>query len=142
MDDEIVKMYKETFKNEINVIKTEINNIQSKTFFYSDIEYEKLDKEYFTRTKDDTRINTRNKSKKILNNNNLNEGGNINNNEKINIINNNTEEKKNLNNEEEKNNNGNKKYNKDNINTNIISNEEWEFQMNFLDNELLEKITI
>jgi hypothetical protein len=142
MDDEIVKMYKETFKNEINVIKTEINNIQSKTFFYSDIEYEKLDKEYFTRTKDDTRINTRNKSKKILNNNNLNEGGNINNNEKINIINNNTEEKKNLNNEEEKNNNGNKKYNKDNINNNIISNEEWEFQMNFLDNELFEKITI
>ena len=141
MDDDIVKMYKETFKNEINIIKTEISNIQSKTFFYSDIEYEKLDKEYFSRNKDDTRINTRNKSKKALNNNNSNEGGNNNNNEKLNAINNNTEEKKNLNNEEEKNNIGNKKVNKDNTNNNI-SNEEWEFQMNFLDNELFEKITI
>ena len=163
MDDDIIKLYKEKFKDEINKIKTEINNMESKSYFFSDVEYEKLDKEYFTRNKDDTRINTRNKSKKVLNsnNNNLNNEGGNNNNEKINGNNKDNkdnkdiEDKKNMkdiNHEEDKNNGGNKKNNKDsNINNNAtnnnkcnnnISNEEWEFQMNFLDNEMFEKITI
>ena len=138
MDDDIVKMYKENFKDEINLIKKEITNMKSKLYFYSDVEYEKIDKEYFTRNKDDTRINTRNKSKKILNNNNLNEGIN-NNNEKCNAMNNSIEEKKIIN-HDEKNNDGKKKNMKDYNNN--INNEEWEFQMNFLDNEMFEKITI
>ena len=131
MDDDIVKKYKENFKDEINKVKTEITNMRSKSYFYSDVEYEKLDKEYFTRNKDETRINTRNKSKKILNNNNLNENENTTN-EKNNSGNNNIEEKKNINHDEEK--------NKKNIKN--ISNEDWEFQMNFLDNEVFEKIKI
>ena len=130
IDDDIIEKYKENFKDEINKIKTEINNIKSKTYFYSDVEYEKLDKEYFTRKKEETRINTRNKSKKALNNNNSNENGNINS-EKNNIANNNTEEKKIIIHDEEKN----KK-------NNNVSNEEWEFQTNFLDNEVFEKIKI
>ena len=138
MDDEIVNIYKEKFKDEINRIKAEINNMQSKNYFYSDVEYEKLDKEYFTRNKVDTRINTRNKSKKALNNNNANDNTN-NNNEKINGVNKDGEDKKNINHEEDKN-VGNKKNNKDN--NNIISQEEWEFQMNFLNNDMFEKITI
>ena len=142
IDDDVVKMYKETFKDEISMIKSEITNMKSKTIFYSDVEYEKIDKAYFTRNKDDARINTRNKSKKLLNvNNNLNEGGNSNNNNEKNGPNSNTDEKKGINHEENKN-NGNKKNTKDNINNNIISNDDWEFQMNFLDNELFEKITI
>ena len=141
MDDDIIKMYKDNFKEEINLIKKEITNIKSKLYFYSDVEYEKLDKEFFTKNKDDTRINTRNKSKKILNNN-LNDGiNNINNNnEKGNVINNNIDEKKIINHEDEKNNDGKKKNIKDN--NNIINSEDWEFQMNFLDNEMFEKITI
>ena len=139
MDDEIVKIYKEKFKDEINKIKTEITNMENKANFFSDVEYEKLDKEYFTRNKDDTRINTRNKSKKALNNN-LNEVGNSNEKGGINIDKDkDTEGKKNLNHEDDKNNLGNKKNSKVNNN---ISNEEWEFQMNFLDNEMFEKITI
>ena len=145
MDDEIVKIYKEKFKDEINKIKNEITNMDSKSYFFSDIEYEKLDKEYFTRNKDDTRINTRNKSKKALNNNNnSNESGN--NNEKINEksggVNKEVEDKKNVNHEENKNNSGNKKNNKDIKDTNNISREEWECQMNFLNNDMFEKITI
>ena len=70
MDDDTVKMYKENFKDEIEKTKNEIINIKSKNNFFSDIEYEKLDKEYFIKNKDDTKINTRNKSKK--NNNNIN----------------------------------------------------------------------
>ena len=139
MDDDIVKMYKENYKDQINLIKSEITNMKNKTHFYSDVEYEKLDKEYFTRNKDDTRINTRNKSKKALNsNNNINEGGN-NNNDKGVTGNNVSDDKKNINGNEVKN-NDNKNSSKDNNNS--ISNEEWEFKMNFLDNELFEKITI
>ena len=144
MDDEIVKIYKEKFKDEINKIKSEITNMDSKSYFFSDIEYEKLDKEYFTRNKDDTRINTRNKSKKALNNNNSNESGNNNEkiNEKIGGGNKDVEDKKNVNHEENKNNSGNKKNNKDTKDNNNISREEWEFQMNFLNNDMFEKITI
>ena len=120
MDDEMIKMYKENFKEEIEKTKNEINNI------FSDIEYEKLDKEYFIKNKDDTKINTRNKSKKNLN---VNEG----NNEKV-------DDKKNKNNDEIKNNTN--KNIKDSPNNLPINNEDWEFQMNFLDNELFEKITI
>ena len=139
MDDDIVKMYKENYKDQINLIKSEITNMKNKTHFYSDVEYEKLDKEYFTRNKDDTRINTRNKSKKALNaNNNINEGGNNNNDKGVNG-NNVSDDKKNINSNEVKN-NDNKNNSKDNNNS--ISNEEWEFKMNFLDNELFEKITI
>jgi hypothetical protein len=139
MDDEIVKMYKENYKDQISLIKSEITNMKNKTHFYSDVEYEKLDKEYFTRNKDDTRINTRNKSKKALNaNNNINEGGN-NNNDKGGVGNNGSDDKKNINGNESKN-NDNKNNSKDN--NNCISNEEWEFKMNFLENELFEKITI
>ena len=129
MDDEAVKMYKENFKDEIEKTKNEIVNIKSKNNFFSDIEYEKLDKEYFIKSKDDTKINTRNKSKK--NNNN--------------IVNNETniekgEDKKNKNgNDDIKNNN---KIVKENNNNLPINNDDWEFQMNFLDNELFEKITI
>ena len=36
----------------------------------------------------------------------------------------------------------NNKINKDNNNNLVINNDDWEFQMNFLDNELFEKITI
>ena len=131
MDDEFIKMYKENFKDEIEKTKNEINNIKTKNTFFSDVEYEKLDKEYFIKNKDDTKIHTRNKSKKNINNNN-----NDVNNEKV-------EDKKNKNNEENKNNGI--KGNKDNINNvnNVpLSSEDWEFQMNFLDNELFEKITI
>ena len=138
MDDDVVKMYKENYKDQISLIKSEITNMNNKNHFYSDVEYEKLDKEYFTRNKDDTRINTRNKSKKALNaNNNINEGGN-NNNDKG-TGNNISDDKKNANSNEVKN-NGTKNNSKDNSNS--ISNEEWEFKMNFLDNELFEKITI
>ena len=126
MDDEMIKMYKENFKEEIEKTKNEINNIKSKNVFFSDIEYEKLDKEYFIKNKDDTKINTRNKSKKNLN---VNEG----NNEKV-------DDKKNKNNDEIKNNTN--KNIKDSSNNLPINNEDWEFQMNFLDNELFEKITI
>ena len=134
MDDDIIKMYKENYKDQISLIKSEITNMKNKNHFYSDVEYEKLDKEYFTRNKDDTRINTRNKSKKALNaNNNMNEGGNNNNDKGVNG-NNVSDDKKNINSNEVKNNS------KDNNNS--ISNEEWEFKMNFLDNELFEKITI
>ena len=129
MDEEIIKMYKENFKEEIAKTKNEINNIKSKNKFFSDVEYEKLDKEYFIKNKDDTKINTRNKSKKNMNNN-ANEA----NNEKV-------DDKKNKTNEEAKNNNGIKNI-KDNQNNLPINNEDWEFQMNFLDNELFEKITI
>ena len=132
MDDDAIKMYKENFKDEIEKTKNEIINIKSKNNFFSDIEYEKLDKEYFIKNKDDTKINTRNKSKK--NNNNIN---NEINNDKV-------EDKKNSNNN--KNSNGdmknNNKINKDNNNNLVINNDDWEFQMNFLDNELFEKITI
>ena len=130
MDEEVTKMYKENFKEEIEKTKNEIYNIKNKNTFFSDVEYEKLDKDYFIKNKDDTKINTRNKSKKNLNNN-INEA----NNEKA-------DDKKNKNNEELKNNNGIKNI-KDNANINApISKEDWEFQMNFLDNELFEKITI
>ena len=128
MDDDTIKMYKENFKDEIEKTKNEIINIKSKNNFFSDVEYEKLDKEYFIKNKDDTKINTRNKSKK---------NNNIINNE---INNNKTDDKKNnKNNDDMKNNN---KINKDNNNNLVINNEDWEFQMNFLDNELFEKITI
>ena len=133
MDDDTVKMYKENFKDEIEKTKNEIINIKSKNNFFSDIEYEKLDKEYFIKNKDDTKINTRNKSKK--NNNNIN---NEINNDKI-------EDKKNSNNNKNSNDDmkNNNKINKDNNNNNlVINNDDWEFQMNFLDNELFEKITI
>ena len=60
---------------------------------------------------------------------NVNEG----NNEKV-------EDKKNKNNDEIKNNTN--KNIKDSSNNLPINNEDWEFQMNFLDNELFEKITI
>lgn len=129
MDDEVIKMYKENFKEEIDKTKNEINNIKNKNTFFSDVEYEKLDKEYFIKSKDDTKINTRNKSKKNLNNNNVNE-----------INNEKGEDKKNKNNDEIKN-NGIKNV-KENNNNLPISKEDWEFQMNFLDNELFEKITI
>ena len=128
MDDEVIKMYKENFKEEIEKIKNEINNINGKNIFFSDVEYEKLDKEFFIKNKDDTKINTRNKSKKNLNNN-INEA----NNEK-------GDDKKNKNNDEIKN-NGIKNI-KDNANNLQVNNEDLEFQMNFLDNELFEKITI
>ena len=128
MDDDTVKMYKENFKDEIEKTKNEIINIKSKNNFFSDIEYEKLDKEYFIKNKDDTKINTRNKSKK--NNNNIN---NEINNDKI-------EDKKNKNSDEIKNNKNNVK--ESNNNNLQMNNEDWEFQMNFLDNELFEKITI
>ena len=129
MDDDAVKMYKENFKDEIEKTKNEIINIKSKNNFFSDIEYEKLDKEYFIKSKDDTKINTRNKSKKnnnnIINNETNNEKG---------------EDKKNKNgNDDIKNNN---KVVKENNNNLPINNDDWEFQMNFLDNELFEKITI
>jgi hypothetical protein len=128
MDDDTIKMYKENFKDEIEKTKNEIINIKSKNNFFSDVEHEKLDKEYFIKNKDDTKINTRNKSKK---------NNNIINNE---INNNKTDDKKNnKNNDDMKNNN---KINKDNNNNLVINNEDWEFQMNFLDNELFEKITI
>ena len=133
MDDDKVKMYKENFKDEIEKTKNEIINIKSKNNFFSDIEYEKLDKEYFIKNKDDTKINTRNKSKK--NNNNIN---NEINNDKV-------EDKKNSNNNKNSNDDmkNNNKINKDNNNNNlVINNDDWEFQMNFLDNELFEKITI
>ena len=132
MDDDKVKMYKENFKDEIEKTKNEIINIKSKNNFFSDIEYEKLDKEYFIKNKDDTKINTRNKSKK--NNNNIN---NEINNDKI-------EDKKNSNNNKNSNDDmkNNNKINKDNNNNLVINNDDWEFQMNFLDNELFEKITI
>ena len=132
MDDDTVKMYKENFKDEIEKTKNEIINIKSKNNFFSDIEYEKLDKEYFIKNKDDTKINTRNKSKK--NNNNIN---NEINNDKV-------EEKKNSNNNKNSNDDmkNNNKINKDNNNNLVINNDDWEFQMNFLDNELFEKITI
>ena len=132
MDDDTVKMYKENFKDEIEKTKNEIINIKSKNNFFSDIEYEKLDKEYFIKNKDDTKINTRNKSKK--NNNNIN---NEINNDKV-------EDKKNSNNNKNSNDDmkNNNKINKDNNNNLVINNEDWEFQMNFLDNELFEKITI
>ena len=126
MDDEMIKMYKENFKEEIEKTKNEINNLKDKNTFFSDVEYEKLDKEYFIKNKDDTKINTRNKSKKNLN---VNEG----NNEKA-------DDKKNKNNDEIKNNTN--KNIKDSSNNLPINNEDWEFQMNFLDNELFEKITI
>ena len=129
MDDDAVKMYKENFKDEIEKTKNEIINIKSKNNFFSDIEYEKLDKEYFIKNKDDTKINTRNKSKKnnnnIINNETNNEKG---------------DDKKNKNgNDDIKNNN---KVVKENNNNLPINNDDWEFQMNFLDNELFEKITI
>ena len=129
MDDDAVKMYKENFKDEIEKTKNEIINIKSKNNFFSDIEYEKLDKEYFIKSKDDTKINTRNKSKKnnnnIINNETNNEKG---------------DDKKNKNsNDDIKNNN---KVVKENNNNLPINNDDWEFQMNFLDNELFEKITI
>ena len=132
MDDDTVKMYKENFKDEIEKTKNEIINIKSKNNFFSDIEYEKLDKEYFIKNKDDTKINTRNKSKK--NNNNIN---NEINNDKV-------EDKKNGNNNKNSNDDmkNNNKINKDNNNNLVINNDDWEFQMNFLDNELFEKITI
>ena len=132
MDDDTVKMYKENFKDEIKKTKNEIINIKSKNNFFSDIEYEKLDKEYFIKNKDDTKINTRNKSKK--NNNNIN---NEINNDKV-------EDKKNSNNNKNSNDDmkNNNKINKDNNNNLVINNDDWEFQMNFLDNELFEKITI
>ena len=132
MDDDTIKMYKENFKDEIEKTKNEIINIKSKNNFFSDIEYEKLDKEYFIKNKDDTKINTRNKSKK--NNNNIN---NEINNDKI-------EDKKNSNNNKNSNDDmkNNNKINKDNNNNLVINNDDWEFQMNFLDNELFEKITI
>ena len=132
MDDDTVKMYKENFKDEIEKTKNEIINIKSKNNFFSDIEYEKLDKEYFIKNKDDTKINTRNKSKK--NNNNIN---NEINNDKV-------EDKKNSNNNKNSNDDmkTNNKINKDNNNNLVINNDDWEFQMNFLDNELFEKITI
>ena len=132
MDDDTVKMYKENFKDEIEKTKNEIINIKSKNNFFSDIEYEKLDKEYFIKNKDDTKINTRNKSKK--NNNNIN---NEINNDKV-------EDKKNSNNNKNCNDDmeNNNKINKDNNNNLVINNDDWEFQMNFLDNELFEKITI
>ena len=133
MDDDTVKMYKENFKDEIEKTKNEIINIKSKNNFFSDIEYEKLDKEYFIKNKDDTKINTRNKSKK--NNNNIN---NEINNDKIEDKKNNNNNNKNSN-DDMKNNN---KINKDNNNNLVINNDDWEFQMNFLDNELFEKITI
>ena len=126
MDDEMIKMYKENFKEEIEKTKNEINNLKDKNTFFSDVEYEKLDKEYFIKNKDDTKINTRNKSKKNLN---VNEG----NNEKV-------DDKKNKNNDEIKKNTN--KNIKDSSNNLPINNEDWEFQMNFLDNELFEKITI
>ena len=129
MDDDAVKMYKENFKDEIEKTKNEIINIKSKNNFFSDIEYEKLDKEYFIKSKDDTKINTRNKSKK--NNNNIN-------NNEPNIEK--GDDKKNKNgNDDIKNNN---KVVKENNNNLPINNDDWEFQMNFLDNELFEKITI
>ena len=132
MDDDTIKMYKENFKDEIEKTKNEIINIKSKNNFFSDIEYEKLDKEYFIKNKDDTKINTRNKSKK--NNNNIN---NEINNDKI-------EDKKNSNNNKNCNDDmeNNNKINKDNNNNLVINNDDWEFQMNFLDNELFENITI
>ena len=132
MDDDTVKMYKENFKDEIEKTKNEIINIKTKNNFFSDIEYEKLDKEYFIKNKDDTKINTRNKSKK--NNNNIN---NEINNDKV-------EDKKNSNNNKNSNDDmkNNNKINKDNNNNLVINNDDWEFQMNFLDNELFEKITI
>ena len=128
MDEEVVKMYKENFKEEIEKTKKEINNLKDKNVFFSDVEYEKLDKEYFIKNKDDTKINTRNKSKKNLNNN-INDA----NNEK-------GDDKKNKNNDETKN-NGIKNI-KENTSNLPINKEDLEFQMNFLDNELFEKITI
>ena len=128
MDEEVIKMYKENFKEEIEKTKKEINNLKDKNVFFSDVEYEKLDKEYFIKNKDDTKINTRNKSKKNLNNN-INDA----NNEK-------GDDKKNKNNEETKN-NGIKNI-KENTSNLPINKEDLEFQMNFLDNELFEKITI
>ena len=128
MDEEVIKMYKENFKEEIEKTKKEINNLKDKNVFFSDVEYEKLDKEYFIKNKDDTKINTRNKSKKNLNNN-INDA----NNEK-------GDDKKNKNNDEIKN-NGIKNI-KENANNLPINKEDLEFQMNFLDNELFEKITI
>ena len=133
MDDDTVKMYKENFKDEIEKTKNEIINIKSKNNFFSDIEYEKLDKEYFIKNKDDTKINTRNKSKK--NNNNIN---NEINNDKVEDKKNNSNNNKNSNDDMKTNN----KINKDNNNNLVINNDDWEFQMNFLDNELFEKITI
>ena len=128
MDEEVVKMYKENFKEEIEKTKKEINNLKDKNVFFSDVEYEKLDKEYFIKNKDDTKINTRNKSKKNLNNN-INDA----NNEK-------GDDKKNKNNDETKN-NGIKNI-KENTSNLPINKEDLEFQMNFLDNELFEKIII
>ena len=128
MDEDVVKMYKENFKEEIEKTKKEINNLKDKNVFFSDVEYEKLDKEYFIKNKDDTKINTRNKSKKNLNNN-INDA----NNEK-------GDDKKNKNNDETKN-NGIKNI-KENTSNLPINKEDLEFQMNFLDNELFEKITI
>jgi hypothetical protein len=128
MDEEVVKMYKENFKEEIEKTKKEINNINDKNVFFSDVEYEKLDKEYFIKNKDDTKINTRNKSKKNLNNN-INEANNES-----------RDDKKNKNNDEIKN-NGIKNV-KENTNNLPINKEDLEFQMNFIDNELFEKITI
>ena len=128
MDEEVIKMYKENFKEEIEKTKKEINNLKDKNVFFSDVEYEKLDKEYFIKNKDDTKINTRNKSKKNLNNN-INDA----NNEK-------GDDKKNKNNDETKN-NGIKNI-KENTSNLPINKEDLEFQMNFLDNELFEKITI
>ena len=85
IDEELLKEYKNKYSKEINNIKNEINNLDSKSYFYTKENfYEKIDiNNYKKNKKDENRINTRNKNK------NINEKKNINNKKNNNVINNN-----------------------------------------------------
>ena len=133
MDDQIIKNYKENFVEEINKLKSEITNLDSKNVFNgTDVEFEKIDKDSL-KNEEETRIKTRNKSKKIQNKNNEN--------------NKDIEEKL-----EDKKGNDFDKTKKNGVemkNHNIIienslniKEEDLEFKNNFLTNDLFEKIEI
>ena len=85
IDEDLLKEYKNKYSKEINNIKNEINNLDSKSFFYTkENYYEKIDiNNYKKNKKDENRINTRNKNK------NINEKKNNNNKKNNNVINNN-----------------------------------------------------
>ena len=85
IDEELLKEYKNKYSKEINNIKNEVNNLDSKSYFYTKENfYEKIDiNNYKKNKKDENRINTRNKNK------NINEKKNINNKKNNNVINNN-----------------------------------------------------
>ena len=85
INEDLLKEYKNKYSKEINNIKNEINNLDSKSFFYTkENYYEKIDiNNYKKNKKDENRINTRNKNK------NINEKKNNNNKKNNNVINNN-----------------------------------------------------